>query len=69
VDKCEAVTLSNCESYINKNECFACEDGFYLSSGRCFEVDTIANCSKNKNKDHCELCNEGYALSTGNKLI
>lgn len=64
MDKCEVVNLANCNTYINKNECFQCEDNFYLSAGRCFAVDVIDNCSKNKDKDHCELCETGYALAS-----
>lgn len=65
MDKCEAVNLANCEKYITKNECFQCAEKFYLSAGRCFDVDVIDKCTKNKDKDHCELCEAGYALAAG----
>lgn len=63
------MSLSNCQSYINKNECFLCDENYYLSSGRCFEVDIIANCTKNKSKDICEICEANFALAEGRLLI
>ncbi len=61
--RCVTEIVPNCK-IVSGNTCMACNDGYYLSNGKCIARPTISNCASYSGAS-CVSCNSGYYLSGG----
>ena len=50
--------VDNCVSYLNKDTCGGCDDGYFLASGKCEKL-TVENCLNGSALDKCAVCDGG----------
>lgn len=62
---CQQTTVSNCETYLNFQQCSSCLSGFYLLNGNCiaFPLSIIQNCLNYLSLTVCIGCQSGYYLN------
>ena len=67
IDKCRAVSISNCSEYASFSTCKVCASKYFITKEKTcvgYPLDGIPNCAVYENPQKCLQCVEGFFLET-----
>ncbi len=57
--------IENCKDFRDEQNCFSCEDGYYLDSDTCKPIPPSENCNQRNKDGKCDRCFNNFILFEG----